>query len=322
MTDKDLQKLLDQVRYVLRRNNYAFRTEETYLNWIKRFIRFHNLQHPTKLDTPHIEAFLTDLALVKNVAASTQNQAFNAVMFLYHHVIRTELSSPVDAIRARHPKRLPTVLTKQETNEILAALSGTHQLMARLLYGGGLRLMECVRLRVKDVDFSRRQIMVRNGKGYQDRVTMLPDTLIEPLQQHLPRVKQTHLQDLKLGYGRVHLPYALVRKYPGANREWAWQYVFPARHLAKDPRANTIRRHHLAESGLQKAVRRASRQVGLLKHVTCHTFRHSFATHLLEAGYDIRTVQELLGHKDVRTTMIYTHVLNKGPMAVRSPLDL
>jgi integron integrase len=280
------------------------------------------LQHPTELDTPQIEAFLTDLALVKNVAASTQNQAFNAVMFLYRRVIRTELSSPVDAIRARRPKRLPTVLTKQETNEVLAALSGTHQLMARLLYGGGLRLMECVRLRVKDLDFSRRQIMVRNGKGHQDRVTMLPDTLIEPLQQHLPRVKRTHRQDLKLGYGRVHLPYALARKYPNANREWAWQYLFPARHLAMDPRANIIRRHHLAESGLQKAVRRASRQVGLLKHVTCHTFRHSFATHLLEAGYDIRTVQELLGHKDVRTTMIYTQVLNKGPMAVRSPVDL
>jgi len=276
-----------------------------------------------------IEAFLTHWAVNQNVAASTQNQALSALLFLYREVLHKDLDCPIDAVRAKRPKRLPTVLTKEETRKVLGCLSGTHQLMAKLLYGSGLRLMECVRLRVKDVDFAQRQIIVRDGKGMKDRVTMLPDSLVVPLQEHLQRVKRLHEQDLAQGYGSVYLPFALERKCPNANREWIWQYVFPATKVSRDPRSGAVRRHHLDESGLQKAVRKAARLAGLPKRVTCHTFRHTFATHLLEAcpelsrrgGYDIRTVQELLGHKDVRTTMIYTHVLNRGGLAVRSPLD-
>ena len=236
-------------------------------------------------------------------------------------MLHKELDGPIDSVRAKRPKRLPTVLTKEEALRVIAHLSGTRQLMAKLLYGSGLRLMECVRLRVKDVDFARRQIIVRDSKGQEARVTMLPDSVIPLLQEHLQPVKRLHEEDLARGYGAVYLPFALERKYPNASREWIWQYVFPATKLSKDPRSGVVRRHHIHESSLQKAVKKAAKRAGINKRVTCHTFRHSFATHLLEAGYDIRTVQELLGHKDVKTTMIYTHVLNRGAMAVRSPLD-
>ncbi len=268
-----------------------------------------------------IEAFLTYLAVDRNVAASTQNQALSALLFLYRQVLKQDLVGSIDSVRAKRPKRLPTVLTKEETLRVIGFLSGTHQLMAKLLYGSGLRLMECVRLRVKDVDFAQRQIIVRDGKGMKDRITMLPDVLIQRLREHLQHTKHIHEDDLAKGYGSVYLPFALERKYPNADREWLWQYVFPATRLSTDPRTGITRRHHINESSLQKAVRRAAKRAGIDKRVTCHTFRHSFATHLLEDGYDIRTVQELLGHKDVKTTMIYTHVLNRGPLAVRSPLD-
>jgi integron integrase len=267
-----------------------------------------------------VEAFLTHLAVNEHVAASTQNQAFSALLFLYREVLHQDLG-PIDALRAKKPKRLPTVLTREEVRRVLDQLSGTHQLMAKLLYGSGLRLMECLRLRVKDLDFAQRAIIVRDGKGEQDRVTMLPDSLIAPLQEHLQRVKRLHQEDLAKGYGTVYLPDALAEKYPNAGREWGWQYVFPADRLSVDPRSGTVRRHHMDESTVQRAIRAAAKAAGIPKPVSPHTFRHSFATHLLENGYDIRTVQELLGHKDVRTTMIYTHVLQRGGRAVRSPLD-
>jgi integron integrase len=314
------KKLLDQVRDAARLKHYSIRTEQAYVNWIKRYILFHNIRHPKEMGNSEIEVFLTHLAVKENVAASTQNQALSALLFLYREVLRQELG-PIDALRAQKPKRLPTVLTREEVHRVLAQLSGTRRLMAQLLYGSGLRLMECMRLRVKDVDFGQHQIVVRDGKGNRDRVTMLPESLVTPLQEHLLRVKRLHDEDLARGHGAVYLPYALERKYPNANREWIWQYVFPSERLSKDPRSGVMRRHHLHESSLQKAVRNAAKRAGLNKHVTCHTFRHSFATHLLENGYDIRTVQELLGHKDVKTTMIYTHVLNRGGLAVRSPLD-
>jgi integron integrase len=315
------KRLLDQVRDAIRLKHYSIRTEESYVTWIKRYILFHNKRHPKEMTTAEIEAFLTHLAVQQNVAASTQNQALSALLFLYRDVLKTPLDLPIDAIRAKKPKRLPTVLTKEEALIVIARLSGTQRLMAQLLYGGGLRLMECLRLRVKDLDFAQRQIIVRDGKGMEDRLTMLPDSLIGPLQEHLSHVKHLHTQDVAQGLGSVYLPYALERKYPRAGRLWIWQYVFPSDRLSKDPRTGITRRHHASESGLQKAVSQAGRSVGLNKRISCHTFRHSFATHLLQQGYDIRTVQELLGHKDVKTTMIYTHVLNRGRLAVRSPLD-
>ena len=314
-------KLLDQVRTVLRRQHYSSRTEETYTQWISRFIRFHKMRHPQEMDTPEIEAFLNHLAVNERVSASTQNQAFSAILFLYKNILNKPPSTPINALRAKTSLRLPTILSQTETQALLNALSGSHQLIARLLYGSGLRLMEGLRLRVKDVDFEQHQIIVRAGKGDKDRVTVLPDTLQQPLQQHLQGVKALHQKDLASGHGAVYLPYALERKYPNANREWGWQYVFPSHHLSVDPRSGQIRRHHLDESGLRKAIRQAARQTGIHKPVGPHTLRHCFATHLLENGYDIRTVQELLGHKDVSTTMIYTHVLNRGGLAVRSPLD-
>jgi len=314
------KKLLDRVRDAIRVKHYSIRTEQAYVSWIKRYIYFHDVRHPAEMGAPEVEAFLTHLAVNENVAASTQNQALSALLFLYREVLHQDLG-PIDALRAKKPKRLPTVLTKDEIRRVLDHLSSTHQLMAKLLYGSGLRLMECLRLRVKDVDFAQRQIIVRNGKGEKDRVTMLPESLVAPLQDHLRFVERLHQEDLAKGFGAVYLPYALERKYPNANREWIWQYVFPSRRLSVDPRSGVVRRHHLHESGLQKAVRAAARTAEIPKKVSCHTFRHSFATHLLEAHYDIRTVQELLGHKDVKTTMIYTHVLNRGPLAVRSPLD-
>ncbi len=319
-------KLLDQVRQAIRLKHYSIRTEQAYTDWIKRFILFHKTQtgqfrHPKDMGVPEIEAFLTHLAVDENVAASTQNQALSALLFLYRHVLHRDIILPDSILRAKKPKRLPTVLTREEVRRVLGYMSGVHQLMARLLYGAGLRLMECVRLRVKDIDFDRHLILVRDGKGEKDRITMLPEAVVPSLRDHLTRVHLIHQNDLAQGYGRVYLPYALERKYPNASTEWGWQYVFPSERLSVDPRSGLTRRHHIDESSLQKAVRRAARQANIPKPVGPHTFRHSFATHLLEAGYDIRTVQELLGHKDVRTTMIYTHVLNRGPAGVRSPLD-
>jgi len=314
------RKLLDQVRDVLRLKHYALRTEEAYVDWIRRFILFHHKRHPREMGAAEITAFLTHLAVVDNVAASTQNQALAALLFLYREVLQQDIG-PVEPVRAKKPQRLPVVLTREEVRQVLNQMQGTHQLMAKLLYGTGMRLMECVRLRVKDVDFARREILVRDGKGEKDRVTMLPESIIPALQAHLERVRQLHQRDLADGYGAVYLPYALERKYPNAAREWGWQYVFPASRISADPRTGAKRRHHTDESGLQKAVRAAAKAAGIVKPVGPHTFRHSFATHLLESGQDIRTVQELLGHADVKTTMIYTHVLNRGPLGVRSPLD-
>lgn len=313
-------KLLDQVRLVMRRNHYSIRTEQAYVQWIMRFIHFHQMKHPQTMNTAHIEAFLNHLAL-QNVAASTQNQAFSALLFLYKHVLQTELQDPINAMRAKKPQRLPTVLTRTEIWQVINTLSNSHQLIAILLYGGGLRLLECLRLRVKDIDFAQHQIIVRSGKGDKDRITMLPNRAKTGLIQHLKGVEALHQKDLALGYGAVYLPNALERKYPNANREWIWQYVFPSHRLSVDPRTGQVRRHHIDESGFRKAVRRSAQQAKIKKHVSPHTFRHSFATHLLEDGYDIRTIQELMGHKDVSTTMIYTHVLNRGGLVVRSPAD-
>ncbi|PKO22749.1 MAG: integron integrase [Chloroflexi bacterium HGW-Chloroflexi-1] len=315
------RKLLDQVRDVIRLKHYSIRTEEAYVDWIKRFILFHDKRHPKDLAGPEIEAFLTHLAVEDHVAASTQNQALYALLFLYREVLKQPLDFPIDSVRAVRPKRLPTVLTKEETRRVIGQMSGIYKLIAQLLYGSGLRLLECLRLRVKDLDFSYRTVTVRDGKGQQDRITMLPDSLVAPLQQHLRRVQRLHDEDLAKDLGAVYLPDALERKYPNANREWAWQYVFPADRLSVDPRSGAVRRHHLDESTVQRAVRAAAQAAGIPKPVSPHTFRHSFATHLLENHYDIRTVQELLGHKDVKTTMIYTHVLQRGGLAVRSPLD-
>lgn len=315
------KKLLDQVADALRVRHYAYRTEQTYIHWIRRYILFHDKRHPREMGAAEIEAFLTHLAVEGQVSASTQNQALSALLFLYREVLQQKLEQ-VEVIWAKKPQRLPTVLSQEETRCLIGHLSGTHRLMAQLLYGSGLRLMECLRLRVKDIDFGQQQLIVRDAKGFKDRVTLLPSSLIEPLQQHLKSTRLLHQQDLKLGYGEVFLPDALARKYPNASQEWGWQYIFPASKLSKDPRSGVTRRHHLDESGLQKAVRRAAKAAGIVKPVGPHTLRHCFATHLLEAGYDIRTVQELLGHKDVKTTMVYTHVMSKGPLGVRSPLDV
>jgi integron integrase len=314
-------KLLDQVRTALRIRHYSIRTEQAYVDWIKRFIVFHDKRHPATLNEAQITEFLTHLAVEKRVSASTQNQALSAILFLYHHVLHVDLARLEGVTRAKAPDRLPVVLTPEEVHSVLAHLEGTERLMADLLYGSGLRLLECLRLRIKDIEFTRHQIVVREGKGNKDRVTILPKALVAPLRRHLERIKALHELDLREGFGEVYLPYALARKYPNSSREWKWQYVFPSKRRSVDPRSGQIRRHHASESTLQRAVIDAVRAAGLNKPASCHTFRHSFATHLLEAGYDIRTVQELLGHQDVRTTMIYTHVLNKGPKAVRSPLD-
>jgi integron integrase len=317
-----MPKLLDQVRDSIRTLHYSIRTEEAYLLWIKKFILFHHKRHPLEMGEPEVTEFLTHLAVDKNVAASTQNQALSALTFLYRVVLDQPLDWIDDVVRAKRPARLPVVFTRDEVRAVLAQLEGAKWLMASLLYGSGLRLMECLRLRVKDVDGAMGQLIVREGKGQKDRATVLPAALREPLKQHLARVKVMHDQDLREGFGRVYLPYALERKYPHADRQLGWQYVFPASQRATDPRSGVVRRHHVAETVLQRAVRGAIRRAGLTKTGSCHTFRHSFATHLLEAGYDIRTVQELLGHQDVTTTMIYTHVLNKGGQGVRSPMDV
>jgi integron integrase len=314
-------KLLDQVRDRIRVKHYSIRTEQAYLGWIKRFILFHGKQHPLTLGAPDVERFLSHLAVEGKVAASTQNQALAAVLFLYREVLDRPLPWLDDLTRAKQPERLPVVLTVSETQLVLARISGTAGLMVRLLYGTGMRLMECVRLRVKDVDFEKQQITVRDGKGFKDRVTMLPKSLTEALVKHLERDKILHNEDLAAGHGETYLPFALARKYPNAGRAWGWQYMFPARNVSVDPRSGVTRRHHVDEKALQRAMKQAVRDAGLTKLATPHTLRHSFATHLLESGYDIRTIQELLGHKDVATTMIYTHVLNRGGKGVLSPLD-
>ena len=276
MNTPPTRKLLDQVRDVLRLKHYSIRTEQAYVDWIKRFILFHGKRHPSDMGRAEVEAFLTHLAVDQNVAASTQNQALCALEFLYREVLHQELDGPINSVRAKKPHRLPTVLTKEETRRVLDLMSGTHQLMAKLLYGAGLRLMECVRLRVQDIDFAQHQIIVRDGKGSKDRITMLPDALVPFLQEHLKRVKLLHESDLAQGYGSVYLPYALERKYPNAAQEWLWQYVFPSDRLSVDPRSGAKRRHHIDENTLQKAVRQAALQAGLTKRVSCHTFRHSF----------------------------------------------
>ncbi|MCX7515289.1 integron integrase [Frateuria sp. STR12] len=313
--------MLDQVRGRVRRLGMARRTEEAYVGWIRRFILANGKRHPAEMGAPEIEHFLTRLAVDGGVSASTQNQALSALLFLYRQVLGVELPWLDGIERAKKPQRLPVVLTRAEVAALLGELSGTAWLMASLLYGSGLRLMECVRLRVKDLDFSRAELIVRQGKGGKDRLTMLPRSLAGPLQAQLSEASRIHQRDLEAGFGRVWLPDALASKYPNASADWGWQYVFPASVRSCDPRGGIERRHHLDESTLQRAVKRARVRAGLVKPATCHTLRHSFATHLLEAGYDLRTIQELLGHKDVATTQIYTHVLNRGGKGVLSPLD-
>ncbi len=327
------KKLLEQVRDVIRRKQFSIRTETSYIDWIKRFILFHQKRHPREMSEAEVNEFLNYLAREKNVAASTQNQALSALLFLYREVLKQEIGWLEGVERVKKPARLPVVLTKDEVRIVFAHLHGTYRLMAGLLYGSGLRLMECVRLRVKDIDFGYLRITIRDGKGGRDRVTMLPVNLTQPLERHLQKVKAQHEEDVEAGFGRVHLPSALARKSPHSAQEWAWQYVFPSSRLSVDPRSRgaeaaptlgspTLRhRHHMDESALQLAMKNAVRGSRVNKPATCHSLRHSFATHLLENGYDIRTVQELLGHKDVSTTMIYTHVLNKPGMGVKSPLD-
>ena len=315
------KKLLDMVRDVIRIRQLSIHTEKAYVDWIRKFILFHNKRHPDSMGVLEIREYLNYLATKLNVAASTQNQALNAILFLYHKVLKIEIGKINNYDRAKMPEKLSEVFTKNETKAVLSQMDGINLLMAELLYGAGLRLMECIRLRVKDINFEYNQIIVRDGKGKKDRVTMLPQKSIKTLKFQLKKVKLVHDEDLTAGYGEVYLPYALERKYPNASKEWAWQYVFPATRLSIDPRSEKKRRHHITETVLQKAVRAAIKKACDHKHGSCHTFRHSFATHLLENGYDIRTVQELMGHKDIRTTMVYTHVMNKGAKGVKSPLD-
>lgn len=311
----------DRLREALRCRHYSRRTEQAYGQWIARFLRFHQNRQPAEMAEPEINRFLTHLALHEKVSASTQNQALAALLFLYRHVIGHELGDLGEVIRARKPVRLPVVMTREEVKAVLANLTGAKWLMASIMYGAGLRLMECLRLRVQDLDCSRNEILVRDGKGAKDRITMLSESLKGPLQDHLKQVKAVHQQDVADGWGRVQLPNALDRKYPNAPQDWRWQWVFPQDHRWINSKTQEQGRHHVDESLVQKAVRDAVAKAGLTKRATCHTFRHSFATHVLESGYDIRTVQELLGHRDVKTTMLYTHVLNRGPGGVRSPLD-
>lgn len=321
MVEAKKPKLLDRVRAVARVRHLSLRTEDAYVARIRQFILFHQKRHPLEMGADEIAAYLTHLAVNDRVAASTQNVALCALLFLYRDVLQVEMPQIHGVARAQQKTKLPVVFTRDEVKQILALLKGVDYLMASLLYGAGLRVMECARLRVKDLDFPRGQLIVREAKGEHQRVTMLPQSLHEPLREHLSGVRAQHNDDLRRGGGDVYLPYALERKYTKANREWAWQYVFPAARLSVDPRTNVERRHHRSENLLQRAVKDAIRKTDVAKAGSCHSLRHSFATHLIEDGYDIRTVQELLGHKDVRTTMIYTHVLNRGGRGVRSPLD-
>ena len=313
-------KLLDRLRDACRVRHYSIRTEDAYHAWCRRFVLFHNKRHPAEMGGPEVTAFLTDLAVRGRVSASTQNQALCAILFLYKAVLGVELGR-LESVRAARPRRLPAVLSRGEVRQVLGAMHGTPRLAATLMYGSGLRLLECLRLRVKDIEFELGQVVVREGKGGKDRRTMLPKSARIPLADHLARVRQLHEADLAAGFGEVHLPHAFGRKAPSAAREWPWQYAFPSARLSADPRTRVVRRHHANEGSINRAVTTAVRAAGLAKRATSHTLRHSFATHLLEDGSDIRTVQELLGHADVETTMIYTHVLNKGGRGVTSPLD-
>jgi len=314
-------RLLDQVRNKIRVRQYSIRTEHTYIGWIRRFIIYNDKRHPSELDKRPVENFLTHLAVERNVAPATQNQALNAILFLYKVVLELELDWLEHVVRPKAQEKVPTVFSKSEVDNLFLHLDGPNGLMARLLYGSGIRLMECVRLRVKDIDLEYRALTVRNGKGNKDRITVLPDMLIEPLKNQLERVRQQHRADLDNGFGEVYMPYALAKKYPRASTELAWQYVFPAKRISLDPRSGHKRRHHVDAQILQRAVKRALKDADIAKKASCHTLRHTFATHLLERGSDIRTVQELLGHKDIRTTQIYTHVLKRGGRGVVSPLD-
>ncbi len=315
-------RLLDQVRTVVRVRHFSLSTERAYVSWIRRFILFHHKRHPKEMAEPEIRQFISHLAVDAEVSASTQTVALSALLFLFRDVLKQELPYIDNIERAKPSKTLPVVFTRHEVQSVLARLDGTHYLVACLLYGAGLRLMEAIRLRVKDIDFERNEITVREGKGAKDRVTMLPGIATDLLPTHLQKVRALHRADLQEGFGRVYLPYALAKKYPSAAIEWGWQYVFPGAKRSLDPRSSLERRHHISPDYIQRAVKTAIRLAQLTRNGSCHTLRHSFATHLLEDGYDIRTVQELLGHKDVRTTMIYTHVLNRGGMGVRSPLDV
>ena len=314
-------RLLGRVRHAIRTRHYSRRTERAYVGWVRRFVRFHGLRHPAAMGAEEVTAFLTHLATERNVSASTQNQALSALLFLYKHVLEIDLPWLDNVVRAKRPQRLPMVLSRAEVRLVLDQLSGTPWLVAALLYGSGLRLLECLRLRVQDVDLRRAELFVHDGKGAKDRVTLLPDSLHKPLREQLAESRAVHREDLAVGAGAVELPDALGRKYRSAAREWAWQWVFPASRTYVDRVTGQRRRRHLHESVVQREVKSAVIRAGIPRRATCHTLRHSFATHLLEAGYDIRTIQELLGHKDVSTTMIYTHVLNRGGRGVRSPLD-
>lgn len=314
-------KLLDRMREALRVRHYAIRTEDCYVEWARRFILFHDKRHPAEMGAVEINHFLTHLAVQGNVSASTQTQALCGLLFLYRVVLEQEVGWLGEVVRAHRSKRLPVVLSRDEVTRVLAELEGTYRLIGMLLYGSGLRLLEALRLRVKDVDWALNQLIIREGKGDKDRRTMLPEAVQPELRSHLDRVKQLHEKDLAEGFGRVYVPHALERKYPHAAGEWIWQYVFPSRQRSTDPRSGVVRRHHSHEGAVSRAITQAVRQSGITKRATAHTFRHSFATHVLEDGYDIRTIQELLGHESVETTMIYLHVLNRGGHGVRSPLD-
>lgn len=314
-------RLLDQVRHVARLRHYSFSTEKSYVEWIKRFIIANDKRHPRDLGAGEVEAFLTDFAVKRHVSPSTQNQALSAILFLYRHVLGVQLEWMDNIVRAKRERRIPVVFTQKEARTVVAHLQGKYWLMGSLMYGAGLRVMECLRLRIKDIDRNYRQIVVHDGKGKKDRRTLLPDAIIERLDEHQLTIKTAWERDLAVGRAGVSLPYALNRKYPDAAQEWGWQYIFPSTRRSKSPYTGKIERHHGDQKAIQRAVKAAVKLAGITKPASCHTFRHSFATHLLESGYDIRTVQELLGHSDVKTTMIYTHVLNRGGRAVRSPMD-
>ena len=322
-TLKKDRKLLDEVRDVMKLHHYSIHTERTYCGWIKRYIQYHSMTSREKLinGAAKIEAFLTHLAVDKALSPSTQNQAMNALVFLHKHILKRPLDGNINAVRAMKKVNIPVVMTREEVACVITLMEGTPQLVVKLLYGSGLRITEALRLRVQDIDYELKQITVRSGKGAKDRITTFPVSVIPLLQNHLSRVRLIHKQDLTHGYGEVYIPYALVRKYPNAAKEWNWQYVFPARNPATDPRSGKMRRHHVDPSVINKAIKVAVRKAGLTKRVSAHTFRHSFATHLLQRGTDIRTIQALLGHKDVSTTMIYTHILRQGGHGVPSPLD-